>query len=130
MILGIYFLCLGTCLLYRRRRNRKRDKERQRKQQLKANATTPAPPDDRHPSVSSVVTVQTYTEEDELVKKDETGTWIVTNPSPSPRQYPSSNGGVQWNRMVWRSDPRMDRGAESGRWDEAWDDEGPIGQAR
>lgn len=115
--------------MYRRRKRIKREKERHRKQGA-ASAAPPMPDADRHPSVSSVVTVQTLTEEDELVKKSEEGTWIVTNPAP-PR---SPNRGVEWNRMVWRDDACSGCGAEpmirhgEHTW-EGWN-EGPIGQAR
>ena len=135
VILGLYFLSLATCLLYRRRRNRKRARERQRKQQSDAGSEATLVADDRNASVSSAATVQTYTEEDELVKKDDVGTWIITNPSPPPPP-PSSQRGVQWNRMVWRRDSIVEEGTEpmvrpvGTIWNEGWDHDGSIGQAR
>jgi hypothetical protein len=134
VILGVYFISLGTCLMYRRRKRIKREKERQHKQAA-ANAAHPDSDADRHPSVSSVVTVQTLTEEDELAKKDHGGdvdrTWIVTNAAlpQSPVRV------VEWDRPVWRNESCAGCGAEpmirqeTYTWREGWDD-GPIGQAR
>lgn len=139
VILGVYFISLGTCLMYRRRKRIKRETERQRKQAA-ASAAHSNSDADRHPSVSSAVTVQTLTEEDELVKKDDDDvvvdtTWIVTNAAPpqSPVRV------VEWNRPVWRNDACAGCGAGCGAepmirqdtyaWREGWDD-GPIGQAR
>lgn len=85
VILGVYFISLATCLLYRRRRHKKRDKERRPRPTISA----PILHDDRHPSVSSVVTVQTLTEDDDLVKKhsnDGGRTWIVVHPDQSRSQ--------------------------------------------
>lgn len=118
--------------MYRRRKRRlKREKELRHKRAA-ANVAPAIPPDaDRHPSVSSVVTVQTLDEDDELVKKNEDGTWIVTNPLPRDQHR-----GVEWNRMVWRDDPCVGYGAEpmmrhdEHSWGDGWGGEGPIGQAR
>lgn len=116
--------------MHRRRKRIRREKELRRKQAA-ANVAPTIPPDaDRHPSVSSVVSVQTLSEDDELVKKTEDQTWIVTNPLPR-----GHNRGVEWNRMVWRDDACAGYGPgpiirhDEHNWGGGWD-EGPIGQAR
>lgn len=125
--------------MWRRAKRNKIDKERRQHRQKTSDVRQM--PDERHPSVSTVITVQSLTEDDEFIKPgDNDGrTWIETNLPTSPKSPKCSggSGGVQWNRVVWRNETCAECGNEhmlrSG--DILWGDscesraEGPIGQA-
>ncbi|CAI6096625.1 unnamed protein product [Clonostachys chloroleuca] len=71
VILGVYFVCLISYLAYRRRRRIKRERERDgSNEQAEAQDTPDAENADRHPSVSSIATVQTFTQDDSISKND------------------------------------------------------------
>lgn len=76
VVLGVYFVSLATCLLYRRRRKASKANKaaaaaretRRRDQKRSASSVLLPPPevthDGRHPSVSSIGTAQTLTEDE------------------------------------------------------------------
>jgi hypothetical protein len=74
VILSIYLISLIICLVHRRRKRAKLAKASKKPSEQDPQ---PMPADaERHPSVSSVGTVQTYTEDDELIKKED-GVWVL-----------------------------------------------------
>lgn len=130
VIMGIYFMCLAFCLAFRKRRRRRQDREKRRRHRTTVVNVPPDENTDRQHSVSSVVTVQSLTEEDSLMKRDP---GHVEPVSPAPSLRPE---GVRWNILDWGSDNENEHvyGGRRAERQRSWEhedhwEEGPIGQA-
>lgn len=109
VILGIYFICLTTCLMYRRRKKLKREREREAEEQRQEpnEGAETADNADRQQSVSSVITAQTLTTNNDFSK------WGAPTILPEPRRTHCRGrercrecGSVP--RVRFRPDPEME----------------------
>ncbi|CAG9940490.1 unnamed protein product [Clonostachys rosea f. rosea IK726] len=102
VILGVYFACLISYLVYRRRRKIKRERDRDgSEEQAEAQDTPDAENADRHPSVSSVATVQTFTQDDSIAKNDSPIALAESPISYRSRSCSCSNRGHAPTLQLW-----------------------------
>lgn len=91
MLLAVYTLGLTTCIVYRRRRKARREREKSKGKDLEKDKTSQTHllgDAERHPSVDTVLTIQSFDDPDEarkphiwLLTQSASGSLLLSSPS-------------------------------------------------